>query len=62
MKKSISTTIITALSFIFSISLISATAYAQQQQDQAASLLNKIQATQSKTYYQVMNHLKLNWI
>ncbi|HEX5976086.1 MAG TPA: hypothetical protein VFY68_02350 [Nitrososphaeraceae archaeon] len=42
MKKSTSTTIITALSFIFSISLISATAYAQQQQkDQAASFIEQ---------------------
>ena len=34
MKKSIITTIIAALSFIVTISLISATAYAQQQEQQ----------------------------
>ena len=39
MKKSIITTIIAALSFIVTISVISATAYAQQQQDQTVPFI-----------------------
>jgi uncharacterized alpha/beta hydrolase family protein len=61
MKKNIMTIIIAAFSFIITISVISPTAYEEQQQDQTTSL-NKIQATQNKTYYQVMNHYNLNWI
>ena len=66
MKKSIITTIIAALSFIVTISLISATAYAQQQEQQLTrpnSLFysTKLQANPCKIHYKEMNHLKLNW-
>ena len=69
MKKSIITSIIAALSFIVTISLISATAYAQlqvqqqQQQDQAASFIVQNTSKSMQDPLQEMNHnIKLrNW-